>query len=67
MKKIFYFILSIWTVCLHECLGTAVYVWYPRRSEKECLELELQMFVSCHMGSGNQILVLWKSSWALDY
>lgn len=35
------------------CLG--------RPKESDPLKLELQVVVSCHVGAGNQNLVLWKS------
>lgn len=36
---------------------------YHQKRASDSLELELQMIVSCHVGAGNQTLVLWKSSY----
>jgi hypothetical protein len=54
-------------IYMHVCLCTT-FMPYSRREEGvlDPLELELQMVVSCYMGSGNLIQVLWKSSQCFD-
>lgn len=51
-------------VCARALVCIYTYVQCPRRAERasDPLELELWMVVSYHVGYGNQIPVLWKSS-----
>ena len=57
-------ILCICVFCLRVCMCLTVCAWCPQRSEEDYnpLELVLWMVVCHHVGSGNQTLVLCKSS-----
>lgn len=51
----FYLHLRLYTLCVLGALG-------GQKSASDPLELELNMIMSGHVGSGNQIWFLWKSN-----
>lgn len=57
--QIYLFFFFIYVLFAYVCVP---YAWIAWKSQKQVLELELQIVHTCHVGLGNQTWVLWTSS-----